>query len=110
MGRAVLAAGSEVLHAVWHRGWQPTDVVRAARRELKARHGRLAADLIAAEHRANPAPAMGLDERRADRLTILSAEVWWGDDDDGITGSIARAAFRRSPPDLAGAGGVPCPP
>lgn len=34
MGRAVLAAGSEVLRAVWHRGWQPADVVRTARREL----------------------------------------------------------------------------
>ncbi|GAB2801200.1 DUF2786 domain-containing protein [Streptomyces chlorus] len=90
MGRAVLAAGGEALHAVWHRGWQPADVVRAARRDLKARHGRLAADLIAAEHRAYPASATALDERWAAQLAALSAEVWWGDDDAYLTGAAAR--------------------
>ncbi|WP_406000229.1 DUF2786 domain-containing protein [Streptomyces sp. NBC_00829] len=90
MGRAVLAAGSEVLHAVWHRGWQPADMVRAARRELKARHGRLAADLIAAEQRAYPTPSTGLDGRWAAQLATLSAEVWWGDDDAYLAGAAAR--------------------
>ncbi|MER6526797.1 DUF2786 domain-containing protein [Streptomyces sp. NPDC001508] len=88
MGRAVLAAGSEVLHTVWHRGWQPADVVRAARRELKARHGRIAADLVAAEQRAYP--AAGLDERWAAQLATLPAEVWWSDDDTYLTGAAAR--------------------
>lgn len=88
MGNAVLAAGGAVLHEVWHRGWQPADVVRAVRRELKARHGRLAADLIAAEHRAYPAAA--LDQRWAGQLASVSAELWWGDDDAYLTGAAAR--------------------
>jgi hypothetical protein len=87
MGRAVLAAGGEVLHEVWHRGWQPADVVRAARRELKVRHGRLAADLIAAEHRTHPT---ALDERWAAQLAAVSTEVWWGDDDAYLTGAAVR--------------------
>ncbi|MBV9026308.1 MAG: DUF2786 domain-containing protein [Streptomycetaceae bacterium] len=88
MGRAVLAAGSAVLCAVWRRGWQPADVVRIARREFKARHGRLAADLIAAEHRAYP--AVKLDERWSAQLTAVSAEVWWDDDDAYLEGAAAR--------------------
>jgi hypothetical protein len=88
IGRAVLVAGGEVLHGVWHRGWQPADVVRCARRELKARHGRLAADLIAAEHRAYP--AAGLDGRWSAQLAAVSAEVWWDDDDAYLEGAAAR--------------------
>jgi hypothetical protein len=79
MSRAVLQAGGAVLHELWHRGWQPADVVRVVCREFKARHGRLAADLIAAEHRAYP--AAGLPRRWAEQLADMSAEVWWGDDD-----------------------------
>ncbi|MEI5008415.1 DUF2786 domain-containing protein [Streptomyces sp. PmtA] len=105
MGRAVLAAGSEVLHAVWHRGWQPADVVRAARRELKARHGRLAADLIAAEHRAypTPTPTTGLDGRWAAQLAILSADRAVGRR-RRVPGRCGRP--REVPADRTGAGMV----
>jgi Protein of unknown function (DUF2786) len=88
MSRVVLASAGGVLHGLWHCGWQPVDVVRAARRELKARHGRLAADLIAAEHRAYP--ATGPDPRWAAQLATVSATVWWGDDDAYLAGAAAR--------------------
>ncbi|WP_189315801.1 DUF2786 domain-containing protein [Streptomyces brasiliensis] len=88
MSRAVLQSSGEVLHGLWHRGWQPADVVRAARRELKARHARIAADLIAAEHRAYP--VAGLFGRWAGQLADVSAEVWWGEDDAYLQGAAAR--------------------
>jgi hypothetical protein len=88
MSRAVLQSGGEVLHELWHRGWQPADVVRAARRECTARHARIAADLIAAEHRAYP--AAGLPRRWAGQLVDVSATVWWGDDDAYLECVAAR--------------------
>ncbi len=79
MGRAALQTGGEVLHELWHRGWQPADVLRVVRRQLTARHALIAADLIAAEHRGYP--ATGLSPRWAGQLADASATVWWGDDD-----------------------------
>lgn len=87
-GRAVLQVGGVVVHDLWHRGWQPVDVVRVARRELAARHARMAADLIAAEHREYPAAR--LPRRWAEQLAEVSATVWWGDDDAYVEGAVAR--------------------
>lgn len=88
MSRAVLQSGGEVLHGLWRRGWQPADVVRVARREFKARHARIAADLIAAEHRVYP--AAGLPRRWAGQLVDVSATVWWGDDDGYLECAAGR--------------------
>lgn len=88
VGRAVLQTGEEVLHDLWHLGWQPADVVRVVRRELSPRHARIAADLVAAEHRAYPAAK--LSGRWADQLDDTSATVWWDDDDAYVEGAAAR--------------------
>ncbi|MFD4144194.1 DUF2786 domain-containing protein [Streptomyces sp. NPDC058572] len=88
VGRAVLQLGAVVVHDLWHRGWQPVDVVRAARRELAVRHARIAADLVAAEHREYPAAR--LPRRWTEQLAEASATVWWGEDDAYVEGVSAR--------------------
>ncbi|MWA02241.1 DUF2786 domain-containing protein [Actinomadura sp. LD22] len=64
----------------WERGWQPADVVRYAARRRGARHGRLAADAIAAEMRAYSAATVAAQWR--EQLALIGAEVWWEDDDE----------------------------
>ncbi|EFL40024.1 DUF2786 domain-containing protein [Streptomyces griseoflavus] len=52
----VARRGEEFVAAAWQRGWQPADVVRIVRRELDDVHVRLAAALIRAQARRDPAP------------------------------------------------------
>jgi hypothetical protein len=88
IGRAALEAGSELAHALWHAGWQPIDLVRIARRELKPRHSRLTADLIAADHRSYPDSR--LSGRWATQLAEIGARTAWTDDDRYLEHAAAR--------------------
>nr|WP_306839774.1 DUF2786 domain-containing protein [Catenuloplanes nepalensis] len=67
----------------WRRGWQPAELVRAARREHTARHARLLADVIAACMRRYPAATV--DHRWSAQLTAMDARVWWEHDDHYVT-------------------------
>ncbi len=71
-----------LLHDVrqaWERGWQPAELVRMARREHTARHGRLMADAVAAKMREYAAATV--DPRWQAQIVALEARVWWGHDD-----------------------------
>ncbi len=76
---ALIAIAQYQLSEVWARGWQPTDVVRLARRDGGARHARIATDLIAAETRTYALATV--DERWEDQLRQLGASVWWARED-----------------------------
>jgi hypothetical protein len=65
--------------AVWGRGWQPADVVRAARRAYGPVHVRVAVDMMAAEMRGYAAATV--DEGWEAQLRQFDATVWWGRDD-----------------------------
>ncbi|MFC1417196.1 DUF2786 domain-containing protein [Streptacidiphilus cavernicola] len=91
--RAVLLVTGAQLARLWQNGWQPADLARAVRRELTARHSRLAVDLVAAELRGYAAAA--LDPRWSDQLRELEAAVWWGDDDAFLAGVAERERADR---------------
>ena len=63
----------------WERGWQPAELVRMARRDHTARHGRLMADAIAAKMREYAAATV--DPRWQAQIAALEAQVWWDHDD-----------------------------
>ena len=73
--RALLARLMDEVERAWRRGWQPAELVRVARRERTARHGRLMADGIAARLREYPKAVAD------QQLAVLDAEVWWDHDD-----------------------------
>ena len=79
VNRALLAALVREVEQAWRRGWQPAELVRAARREKTARHGLLVADAVAAQMRGYPAASV--DRRWQAQLTALDARVWWEHDD-----------------------------
>jgi Protein of unknown function (DUF2786) len=79
-GRCLTARLRRGVTLAWERGWQPADVVRYAARRRGARHGRLAADAIAAEMRAYSAATVAAQWR--EQLALIGAEVWWEDDDE----------------------------
>ncbi|MFC7279642.1 DUF2786 domain-containing protein [Paractinoplanes rhizophilus] len=83
VNRALLARLLHDVEQAWRRGWQPAELVRAARRECSARHGRLMVDGIAARMRGYPKAAV--DQRWQAQLTILDARVWWEHDDNYVT-------------------------
>ncbi|GIJ79451.1 Protein of unknown function [Micromonospora phaseoli] len=72
----------EVEHA-WRRGWQPTELVRVARREYSPRHGRLVVDVIAAQMRSYSTATV--DPRWQSQLGALDVRVWWEHDDHYVT-------------------------
>jgi hypothetical protein len=88
LSRAVLSMTDRLFGALWRAGWQPADVVRAVRKELKVRHGRLAVDMITAEARRYA--AAGLDHRWAAQLNELGAQPWWGSDEEWLTALAVR--------------------
>lgn len=88
LSRATLAMTDRLFGALWKTGWQPADVVRAVRKELKARHGRLAVDMIAAEARRYA--AAGLERHWAAQLNELEARSWWGPDGEWLSALAAR--------------------
>jgi hypothetical protein len=88
LSRAVLALTDGLLGALWESGWQPADIVRVVRRELKVRHVRLTVDLIASEGRRYA--AAGLDRRWAAQLNEVEARPWWESDEEWLPGVAAR--------------------
>jgi hypothetical protein len=83
VNRALLARLLRDIEGTWRRGWQPAELVRVARRERTARHGRLLADAIAARMRDYPAATV--DPRWQAQLAALDARVWWGQDDHYVS-------------------------
>jgi hypothetical protein len=95
VNRALLAALTGEVERAWRRGWQPGELVRAARRECTAGHGRLVIDAVAAQ--ARNYPTASVDQRWHGQLTALDAHVWWPRDDHFITSwgenqGVGRAA------------------
>ncbi|WP_084725580.1 DUF2786 domain-containing protein [Streptacidiphilus melanogenes] len=93
--RELLCQAEELLGSMWSRGfWQPADVVRLTRRQLKPAHVSLAVDLIAAEaRRYSPA---AFDRRWAEQLRELDAErPGWAEDADWLGTASARLRLDR---------------
>jgi hypothetical protein len=91
LGLAVSA--QRELSALWTRGWQPVDVVRAVRRDYGARQGRIVVDVIAAEMRGYAAATV--DERWEAQLRELDAAVWWARDDEYLSALGEREGLTR---------------
>lgn len=89
----LMAIAERELSGVWARGWQPVDVVRAARREYGARHGRVVVDVIAAQMRGYAAATV--DERWEAQLRELGAEVWWARDNEYLSALGEREGLTR---------------
>jgi hypothetical protein len=87
------AVAQRELSGVWARGWQPVDVVRAARRDFGPRHGRIVVDVIAAEMRGYAAATV--DERWEAQLRELGAVVWWARDDEYLSALGEREGLAR---------------
>jgi hypothetical protein len=83
VNRALLATLLHEVDQAWRRGWQPSEIVRAARREYTARHGRLATDVIAAKMRDYSAATV--PPRWQMQLVDLDAGVWWQQDDQFLS-------------------------
>ena len=83
VNRALLTRLLHDVEQTWRRGWQPAELVRVARRECSARHGRLMVDAIAAQMRGYPSATV--DERWQSQLAVLDARVWWEHDDHYVT-------------------------
>lgn len=83
VNRALLARLLRDVEQAWRRGWQPAELVRVARREHTARHGRLLVDAVAAQMRGYPAATV--DQRWRAQLVALEARVWWKHDDHYVT-------------------------
>ena len=79
VNRALLTSLLRDVEHAWRRGWQPTELVRMARRECGARHGRIMVDAVAAQMRGYPAATV--DHRWRSQVTALDARVWWEHDD-----------------------------
>jgi hypothetical protein len=83
VNRALLAQLLLKVEQAWRRGWQPAELVRVARRECGALHGRLMVDGIAARMRGYPNASV--DQRWQAQLAALDARVWWEHDDLYVT-------------------------
>ena len=79
VNRALFAALLGEVERAWRRGWQPSELVRAARREHTMRHARLVADACAARIRDYPAATIG--QAWKTQLAAIEAYVWWTHDD-----------------------------
>ncbi|WP_248294241.1 DUF2786 domain-containing protein [Actinoplanes sp. TBRC 11911] len=94
VNRALLSSlVGEVEHA-WRRGWQPSELVRAARREGGARHARLVADACAAQIRAYPIASV--DRTWKAQLEAVEADVWWTHDDHFVDVWAVRHGVDRA--------------
>jgi hypothetical protein len=78
-GRALRDSLVTLVTAAWRRGWQPAELVRHTGRELGATHARMVTDVIADEMRDYAAATV--DDRWTAQLTVLGADVWWGQDE-----------------------------
>lgn len=94
VNRALLTYLLHEVEQAWRRGWQPAELVRVARREHAARHGRLMIDVIAAQMRGYAAATV--DPPWQSQLTSLDATVWWEHDDHYPTVWGERQGLDRS--------------
>jgi hypothetical protein len=78
-GRALRDSLVGLVAAAWRGGWQPAELVRHTGRELGATHARMMTDVIADEVRGYAAATV--DDRWTAQLTLLDAEVWWGQEE-----------------------------
>jgi hypothetical protein len=78
-GRALRDNMVSLVAAAWRGGWQPTELVRHAGRELGGTQARMMTDVIADEMRGYAAATV--DGHWMAQLTLLGAEVWWGQDE-----------------------------
>jgi hypothetical protein len=83
VNRALLARLLRAVEYAWQRGWQPAELVRAARREHTVQHGRVVIDAIAAQMRSYPKATV--DHRWQSQLAALDVRVWWEHDDHYVT-------------------------
>lgn len=83
VNRALLTRLLHDVEQTWRRGWQPDELVRAARRETTARHARVMVDAIAGRMRDHPQATV--DQRWRAQLVALDAQVWWEHDDRYVT-------------------------
>jgi hypothetical protein len=67
---------------VWHRGWQPADLVRVVSRRLSNRHVSLTRDAMAAQMQRYTPPT--IDPRWTSQLSELEARVWWRPDQNHL--------------------------
>lgn len=67
---------------IWHRGWQPADLVRVVSRQLSNGHVSLTRVAMAAQmQRYTPAT---IDPRWTSQLSDLEAKVWWRPDQNHL--------------------------
>jgi hypothetical protein len=91
---ALIAIAQRELSAVWTRGWQPTDVLRVARRDHGARIARVVVDIIAGEMRRYATATV--DERWEGQLREMDAAVSWERDDTYLSGLAEREGGTRT--------------
>ena len=94
VGDALSRMLGESIVGAWRRGWQPADVARLVERKVGARHARFLVDVIALDARRYAGEAV--DDRWADQLSGLGAEVWWREgephlDQWGVREGVDRA-------------------
>ncbi|WP_127500449.1 DUF2786 domain-containing protein [Actinoplanes solisilvae] len=77
VNRELFATLLDEVEQCWQRGWQPAELIRAARREGGARHARLMTDACAGQMREHPAATVG----QAWRNQLAGATTWWTHDD-----------------------------
>jgi len=94
VNRALLTTLLREVEQAWRRGWQPAELVRVARRQHTARHGRLMVDAIAAQMRGYP--TVTVDQRWQSQLAALDAQVWWEHDDHYVTAWGERQDLDRT--------------
>lgn len=94
VNRALLAYLLRQVESAWQRGWQPAELVRVARREQSARHGRLMTDAIAGQMRGYATATV--DHRWQAQLAAIDARVWWEHDDHYLTGWGERQGLDRT--------------
>jgi hypothetical protein len=94
VNRALLAYLLREVEHAWRRGWQPTELVRVARREYTTRHGRLMVDAIAAQMRSYSTATV--DPRWQSQLAAVDARVWWEHDDHYVTAWGERQDLNRA--------------
>jgi hypothetical protein len=94
VNRALLTRLLRDVEQAWRRGWQPAELVRVARRECTARHGRLMVDAIAAGMRGYPRATV--DQRWQAQVAAVDARVWWEHDDHYVTAWGDRQGLDRA--------------
>jgi hypothetical protein len=94
VNRTMFATLLREVEQAWRRGWQPSELVRAARREYTVRHGRLMVDAIAAQMRSYSRATV--DQRWQSQLADLDAQVWWEHDDHYVTVWGAQQGLDRA--------------